>query len=88
MAGVYLETSFFSAYVSQRTAVKIAGRRESSREWWREQAPKHQLFVSAEVVAELPDPSFPQRDEALALLRGVGLLDLTADVRALAALLV
>ena len=88
MATVYLETSFFSTYVSVRTNPKIVGWRESSREWWRNEAPKHRLFVSAEVVAEMSDPRFPQREEALELLRGLALLDVSSEAAAFAELLV
>jgi hypothetical protein len=88
VARVYLETSFFSACVSTRTGAKSRGWRASSREWWQLQGPRHQLFVSDEVVRELAAPEFPSRDDALAMLRGLDLLDATPEVEQLAALLV
>ncbi len=54
MAKVYLETSFVSACVTDRTDAARVYRREASREWWEAQGARHDLFVSAEVLAELP----------------------------------
>ncbi|MCH7686862.1 MAG: hypothetical protein IH899_09305 [Planctomycetes bacterium] len=88
MARVYLETSFFSACVSARTSPKSVVWRETSNEWWRTQAPRHQLFVSDEVVVELSAPDFLQGPEALAMLRGLQLLALGPEVRGLAEILV
>lgn len=88
MARVYLETSFFSACVSTRTSPRSAGWRETSNEWWRTQAARHELFVSDEVVAELSDPDFQQGPAALEMLRGLRLLDLGPEVRGLAEILV
>ncbi len=88
MASVYLETSFFSACVSARTGAKSLGWRETSNEWWQTQAARHELYVSDEVVAELSDPSFAQGPAALAMLRGLRLLELNAEVRGLAEILV
>lgn len=53
MAKVYLETSFVSACVTDRTDAASVYRREASREWWEAQGARHDLFVSAEVLAEL-----------------------------------
>lgn len=88
MARVYLETSFFSACVSTRTSPKSQGWRASSLEWWETQRRRHELFVSPEVVRELSAKTFPQREQALAMLRGLSVLKQTPEVEALAALLV
>lgn len=88
MAKVYLETSFFSACVSVRRTPKAMGWRDTSMEWWHKCRPNHELFVSAEVIAELANPAFQQSDEALQLLQGIPLLHLTDEVKAFADLLV
>jgi hypothetical protein len=88
MPRVYLEPSFFSACVSQRTAPRMAGWRATSLEWWQTQAPRHELFISPEVVAELSDPEFQEREAALAMLRGLTLLDTTPQALELADLFV
>jgi hypothetical protein len=46
------------------------------------------LYVSDEVIAELGDPAYPNREAALGLLRGIPALQLTEAVRSLAKLLV
>jgi hypothetical protein len=88
VAKVYLETSFFSACVSTRSDPKTAGWRVTSNEWWESQAGRHELFVSAEVIAELSAPEFPNSSLALAMVTGLGLLDLNREIGAFAELLV
>ncbi|MGD0387765.1 MAG: type II toxin-antitoxin system VapC family toxin [Tepidisphaeraceae bacterium] len=88
MAKVYLETSFFSACVSTRTTEQAIGWRASSKQWWRNEGPRHKLFISAEVIDELSRPSFPNSDKALEMVRGQNLLTITNEVVDLAELLV
>jgi hypothetical protein len=88
MAKVYLETSFFSACVSTRTSEQAVGWRASSNQWWRNEAPKHDLFISAEVIAELSRSAFPNSIKALEMLRGQNLLTITDEAVDLAELLV
>lgn len=88
MARVYLETSFFSTCVSTRTTTKSLYWRDTSTEWWTVEAPRHELFVSGEVITELSDPAFPQREEALQMVRGLPILELSEEVIGLAEVLV
>jgi hypothetical protein len=84
MARVYVETSFFSACVSTRTTTKSLYWREVSNEWWTLEAKRHELVISGEVIAELSAPSFPQREQALVMLRGLPILDISDEVLGLA----
>ena len=88
MANVYLETSFFSACVSTRTSDKSKGWRASSLEWWETRSPRHDLFVSDEVIRELSAPTFKGRGSALAMLRGLRALEISGEASQLAQLLV
>lgn len=88
MARAYLETSFFSACVSTRTTTRSLYWREVSNEWWTVEAPRHDLFVSGEVLTELSDPAFPRREQALAMLKGLPLLEISDEVLGLAEVLV
>jgi len=88
MARVYLETSFFSACVTTRTSPKSVTWRETSSEWWATQSGRHDLFISDEVVVELSAPEFAMGPSALAMLRGLGVLELGPEVRGLAEILV
>lgn len=88
MARVYLETSFFSACVTTRSDDKSRGWRASSREWWQVQGPRHERLVSDEVLNELSSPDFPNGSQALAMLRGLGVLETTPEATALAELFV
>ncbi len=88
MARVYLETSFFSACATTRTDVDSQSWRGRSLSWLKTQAPKHELFISAEVVAELSAPSYPNRDAALGFTVGIELLPIHEEVLALGQMLV
>jgi hypothetical protein len=85
---VYLETSYISAFVSDRTDPVSAYRRDLSRQWWGVQAHRFELCISAEVVKELSHPAYPHSPEALGLIEGIPLLPITEEVRGLAELLV
>jgi hypothetical protein len=85
---VYLETSFFSACVWTRTDTKSLYWQQQSRLWWSEQRHFYELFHSAEVLRELADPQFKNREEALALATEPQLLELNDKVFILARLLV
>ena len=88
MARVYLETSYVSAYVTDRDDTASVYRRQVSTTWWKEQRGKHELFVAEEVLAELSHRDFRRRAEAAALIDGVPLLPTDDDVRGLARILV
>lgn len=88
MARVYLETSFFSACVSMRTSPRSIVWRETSLDWWRNEATHHELHISAEVIAELSDPFYAERGTALAMIKGLNALELSDDVGGFAEILV
>jgi len=84
MATVYLDASFPSACVTERTDAKSVARRETSCEWWDTQRLRHEIYVSQEVIRELTSPEFPRREAALALLDQVPLLDIDDEVAGVA----
>jgi len=88
MARVYLETSFISACVTNRTDTASVYRRDVSQDWWSKQSTRHDVFISAEVIAELSRPTYPLSSKALDLIRNVPALDLDPSVQGLAAILV
>jgi len=88
VAKVYLETSFFSACVTARTDVDSQSWKGRSLSWLKTQSPRHEVFISAEVVAELSAPSYPNREEALAFTAGIKLLTINEEVLDLAQLLI
>jgi hypothetical protein len=88
VAKVYLETSFFSACVTTRTDVDSQSWKGRSLSWLKTQAPKHELFISAEVVAELSVPTYPNREAALAFTAGMQLLSVDEQVLMLGQMLI
>lgn len=65
MARIYLETSFVSACVSQRTDVGSLYRKEASLRWWNEQAPKSELYISVCLEFGLVPPRILRPDDLL-----------------------
>lgn len=88
MPRVYLETSFFSACVWDRNDPKSLVRQDESRRWWAQQRRHHQLCICAEVLRELSDPMFRNREQALALTAGIDEIAITDDVLSFAKTLV
>lgn len=88
MAQVYLDASFVSACVTDRTDAHSIHRRETSLEWWGTQRPLHELFISQEVLDELSDPAFRRGTEALKFVANLPLFEIDEEVRGLARLLV
>jgi predicted nucleic acid-binding protein len=88
MARVYLDTSFVSACVTTREDASSIVRRETSLEWMDTQSSMHELLASAEVVNELNQSSYPQRDEALKLLERTAFLPITDSVAGVATVFV
>lgn len=88
MARVYLETSFISACVTDRTDAASVYRRDASTEWWQSQQASHEVYASPEVIRELEAPGFRQRDQALSLIQAIPLLPIDDAVLGLAKLLV
>lgn len=85
---VYLETSYVSACVTDRTDPASIYRRDTSRQWWETQAHRYEVFISAEVVAELSHPEYRCRGDAMDFVRDLPLWPINDDVRGLATLLV
>lgn len=88
MAQVYLETSFISACVTNRTDPASVYPRQISQEWWNTPARLHALFTSAEGIAELSHPQSPLSRQAFDWVRNVPLLPIGEEVRGLASILV
>ena len=64
---VYIETTVPSFFVETRTDPAAAVRREITRKWWEEEAPRYDLLVSAYVLGELRRGDYPGKAEALEL---------------------
>ena len=74
---VYIETTVPSAHVSSRTDPGSLHRREVTREWWRDQLTKYDVWVSDAVLLEL------ERGLAISCVHEVDFL-LTWNIRHLA----
>ena len=83
-----METSFVSACVTDRKDAGSVYRREKSLDWWAFQAQRHEVLVSNEVIAELSEPGYRQRELALKFIEELEVLDVSPPALGLARLLI
>ncbi len=88
VAKVYLETSFISMCVCNRTDAGSIYRKAESLEWWQKYRKYYSLYVSDEVLAELSDPIYPLSIEALTFAQETENLTVNAEVIGFAQILV
>lgn len=88
MPSAYLETSFVSACVSNRTDLASVYRQQVSTKWLELARPRYYLCTSEIVIAELSDPRYPNSRTALGLVADLPVLELTPAATALATLLI
>jgi hypothetical protein len=85
---VYLETSFVSECVSDRTDPVSTYRRGVSIEWWTSQRHRFNCFTSIEAIEELSAPEYPHSQEALEVIHRISVLPITDEALGLARLLI
>ena len=77
---VYIETTIPSFYHEVRTEPDMVARREWTREWWDEHRFGYELVTSEGVIDELETGDFPQKNEALALIDNIPIVDIDQAV--------
>ncbi len=81
----YLETTVVSYLAAAPSRdVVVAGHQQITHDWWKRRD-RFELFASAAVVDEAQRGDAAQVKGRMALLNGMSVLDLTADVHRLAA---
>ncbi len=85
MDKVYIETSIVS-HVSARPSrdVTVAGLQQQARDWWRYERHRFELVTSELTLEEAADGDPEAASERLKLLADLPLVDISADVEALA----
>ncbi len=78
---LYLDTSVPSAYYDDR----VRWRLECTREWWKDELPKYDVFVSEVVIAEIRrTEELRKRGELLELVKEFGELELSPEIEEIA----
>lgn len=77
---LYIETTIQSFYHEVRTEPDMLARRAWTREWWDEHRTNFELAISEAVIDELENGNFPQKNDALALIEQVPLLDINEAI--------
>jgi len=86
---IYIETTVVSYLTSRNsTTPLIAGRQQTTREWWETRRNLFDLTVSEIVVEEAPDGDTEAAKKRLAMLEGIPCLSLSQKVLTLAEALV
>jgi len=76
----YIETSIPSFYFEVRPEASMVARREWTREWWDRAVCSERFVSSVAVLDELQNGEYSGRDDALALLSAVDLLEINSPV--------
>jgi predicted nucleic acid-binding protein len=71
---VYIETTIPSFYYEVRTELEMIARRNWTQSWWDSQRHAYELVTSEAVLDELEAGTFPNQEQALALLAEVPLV--------------
>ncbi len=74
-ARVYIETSIPSFYYEARQDSDMVARRQWTRYWWDHERRKYELVTSEAVITELSRGDYPSKDQTLALIEPLPLLD-------------
>ncbi|MBN1901740.1 type II toxin-antitoxin system VapC family toxin [Candidatus Sumerlaeota bacterium] len=77
---VYIETTIPSFYFEERSEPEMVARRNWTREWWQNYRRLFVLVTSEAVLAELGEGDYESKNEAIALLKGIDLLDVPDQV--------
>lgn len=77
---VYIETSVPSFYAETRSDPTAVYRRETTRRWWEEEAPRYDLFISEFVLGELGRGDYPGKAEALQLISALPVLEAISGI--------
>ncbi len=75
---VYIETTIPSYYCDSRT--QLAADIARTREWWDRERELYECFISAMVLEELSAGDYPTKDDCLALVANLRLLDVNREV--------
>ncbi len=87
-SSVYVETTVFSALVSEREDVASIYRRDTTRQWWSLQARLYELRTSEAVLSELRAGNYPRQQEAIDLADSLDSIEITDEALAVAELYV
>jgi predicted nucleic acid-binding protein len=77
---VYIETTIPSFYHEVRTEPEMLARRAWTREWWEVHRSDFDLLTSEAVLDELENGVLPQKDDALALIQSIPLLEIAEAI--------
>jgi predicted nucleic acid-binding protein len=85
---VYVETTVFSALVSEREDSASIYRRDMTCQWWALQAHHYELRTSEAVLSELQAGSYPRQREAIELAESLASIEITDEALSIAELYV
>ncbi len=77
---VYIETSIPSFYYETRPDPEMIAMRNWTRDWWDHHAHKYELVTSEAVFEELNEGDYPIKNDALALIEDLSVLEVDRPV--------
>lgn len=86
---IYIETSVVSYYTSRQSRdIVIAARQQVTREWWEEDLPQYDKYISVLVLQEASAGDPVSAKQRLEVLKGIPIIEITDEVENLAESLV
>jgi hypothetical protein len=85
---VYVETTVFSALVSEREDVASVYRCDLTRQWWTMQSQLYELRTTEAVLNELRAGNYPRQQEAVELAESLESIEITDEALSVAELYV
>jgi hypothetical protein len=83
---VYVETTVFSAFVSEREDAASVYRHDVTRQWWALQSQLYDLRTSEAVLSELRAGIYPRQQEAVELADSLAPIEITDEALSVAEL--
>lgn len=85
MDSVYIETTIVGHLAGRvHTNPLVATRQQVTRDWWRDEAPRYEMFISQVVIEECSQGDASAAAEHLDVVKAVDLLEASAEVDDLA----
>jgi hypothetical protein len=83
---VYVETTVFSAFVSEREDAASIYRRDMTQQWWGLQAQFYELRTTEAVLSELRAGNYPRQQEAVEMAEALEPIQVTDEALSVAEL--
>lgn len=79
---VYLDSTIPSFYYDEREDVKAWC--EVTKKWWETQLDNYEIFISDEVLVEIGDGEYPNKNKIVNLIKNIPILEEVPEIKEIA----